>query len=243
MPKDDKDAFPRVGDVLLVRGAGKKSSTIVGAQKVLYQRARSSHVALCLGGGAFIHSTAASGVHIEFFPAILSESQSNWTVLRLKALDGAGREKLFSAANYFLEQGYNRGFMLPENATSSFCSEFAAKAYRQAGFEIISGKKPSQVFPADFDREADGSEEWLDVTDEYRSWLGRFEADTTLGIAEFKFLKSQIEHLKARARGGEIMLRDAEKDFPSAGMKKAVTEIRDELEKHRKMRFWDEKRE
>ena len=52
------------GDVLLVTGEGKLSSSLVATQKVIYPKASSSHVEFSLGDGVFIHSTGDKGVHL-----------------------------------------------------------------------------------------------------------------------------------------------------------------------------------
>jgi hypothetical protein len=164
-------------------------------------------------------------------------------MIRLKSISGAGRKKLFAGANYFLAQGYNKAFMLPGNATSSFCSEFAVKAFQRAGFEILEGHNPSQVSPSHFDREADRLEEWEDVTQEYRQWLDRFKVDPNMASLEYEILKSQIEKVRRRVQQGEVMFQATEKLFQSESMKAKLAAIREELEKRRNFRFWDEEGE
>lgn len=51
-----------IGDVLLVTGDSKISSSLVAAQKAIYKNSVSSHVELSLGDGTFVHATADRGV-------------------------------------------------------------------------------------------------------------------------------------------------------------------------------------
>lgn len=161
------------GDVLLVTGEGKLSSSLVAMQKVIYPKASSSHVEFSLGNGVFIHSTGDKGVHLTLLLDEDVACKNRWRVIRHKSITEAGlsSEKLQKAAMFFYAQDYNKVFMGSGNDTSSFCSELVAKAYDRAGIEIFGGKAPSKLTPAHFDKEADNLENWLDVTEEYKAIL------------------------------------------------------------------------
>jgi len=161
------------GDVLLVTGEGKLSSSLIAAQKVIYYNVSSSHVEFSLGDGVFIHSTNKKGVHLTLLVDEDEACKHKWRVIRHKSITEAclNTEKLQKAAMYFYAQDYNKVFMGAGNKSSSFCSELLAKAYARAEIEIIGGKLPSKVVPAHFDKEADNLNDWVDVTEEYQTIL------------------------------------------------------------------------
>lgn len=165
------------GDVLLVTGEGKLSSSLVAAQKLIYPNASSSHVELSLGDGVFIHSTGDKGVHLTLLLDEDIACNHRWKVIRHKSITEAClvTESLQKAAIFFYAQDYNKAFMGLGNDSSSFCSELVAKSYARAGIEIIEGKLPSKVAPAHFDKEADKLEDWVDVTKEYQAILARMK--------------------------------------------------------------------
>ncbi|SCZ86753.1 hypothetical protein [Nitrosomonas mobilis] len=161
------------GDVLLVTGEGKLSSSLIAAQKIIYLNVSSSHVEFSLGDGVFIHSTNDKGVHLTLLVDEDTACDHKWRVIRHKSITEAGSDtdKLQKAGMYFYAQNYNKVFMGSGNESSSFCSELVAKAYARAEIEIIGGKPPSKVTPAHFDKEADNLNDWVDVTEEYQKIL------------------------------------------------------------------------
>lgn len=165
------------GDVLLVTGEGKFSSTLVAMQKIIYQNASSSHVEFSLGDGIFIHSTGDKGVHLTLLLDEDIACKNRWRVIRHKSIAeiGLSTDNLQKAAIFFYAQDYNKVFMGSGNSSSSFCSELVAKAYERAGIEIIGGKSPSKVTPAHFDIEADNLNDWVDVTQEYIAILAEMK--------------------------------------------------------------------
>lgn len=88
------------GDVFLMCGDAKHSEYLAAAQKMLYKGARSSHVLLSVGDGAFVHSTTDAGVSFIFFESVLKDCKNGWQVIRMKGLGDDQREAMVKAAIY-----------------------------------------------------------------------------------------------------------------------------------------------
>lgn len=229
----------KTGDILLVTGLSGRSKFIVGVQKPLYWRAKSSHVAVVYAENTIIHSVGGTGVHIAEMIEELKSCRADWRVMRLKGLTRLQEEELQKCALYFLRQKYNRAFMMGGNEVSSFCSEFAVKVYKQAGIRIFNGKKPSKVAPADFDKEFDAGQDWMDVTAEYVSDLE--EWSQILPITRLALTFQQIQF--ARRHRFSQMRKEIFSYFEIQGspnMKKVVAEVKASLRENRILNFWDE---
>lgn len=231
------------GDVLLVTGNGKISSGLVAAQKVIYSNSISSHVALGLGDGTFVHATGDNGVHITFILDELKDCKTGWKAIRLKGISEEQQDELSKAGLYFLRQDYNKIFMGSGNEHSSFCSELIAKVYERAGISILGNKKPSKVTPAHFDQEADLLQDWEDVTEEYLERLKEIEADPF----PYRFACSTIGALMAKrhfaSKRREVLFKAMEILSDNKGnskMKEVVEEIKNDLREKRVLNFWDE---
>jgi len=228
------------GDVLLVTGEGKLSSSLVAAQKVIYPSVRSSHVGFNLGDGIFIHSTNDKGVHLTLLVDEDVACNHLWRVIRHKSITEAclDTEKLQKAAMYYYAQDYNKVFMGSGNDYSSFCSELVAKAYTRAGMEIISGKPPSKVTPAHFDKEADSLEDWVDVTDEYQTIL----ADMKQNDFMYRMAAHTLSAAMARRKAHEPIRQKIIEHLESGpiGKKEMAKEMREMLA-GRELKYWHEK--
>ncbi|WP_432695589.1 hypothetical protein ACQUQP_13680 [Marinobacterium sp. YM272] len=228
------------GDILLLTGEGKLSSSLVAMQKVIYSKARSSHVEFCLGDGIFIHSTGDKGVHLTLLLDEDVACEGRWRVIRHKTITEAGlnTEKLQKAAMFFYAQGYNKVFMGSGNEKSSFCSELVAKAYERAGIKIISGKAPSKVTPAHFDLEADNLEDWLDVTEEYKAIL----ADMKENEFPYRFAATTLSAAMNRRKIHEPLREKIIERFENGSLKnqELAREMREMLS-GRELNFWHEK--
>lgn len=229
----------RSGDILLVTGLTGRSKTIVYAQKPFYWKAKSSHVAVIYAENAIVHSVGGKGVHLAEMIAELESCQSDWRVMRLRGLTEAQEEELQKSALYFQRQKYNRAFMMGGNEVSSFCSEFAVKAYKRAGIRILNGRKPSKVMPADFDKEFDAQKDWLDVTPEYVKDLAAWEQMMPLLRANLIF---QQLIFARRHRHSQIRKQIFEhfETNGSPNMRRAVFEAKESLRAGRILNFWDE---
>ncbi|WP_201618403.1 YiiX/YebB-like N1pC/P60 family cysteine hydrolase [Psychrobacter urativorans] len=189
------------GDILLVTGESKLSSSLITAQKIIYSNVSSSHIEFSLGDGIFIHSTNDKGVHLTLLVDEDEACNHNWRVIRHKSITEScsDTEKLQEAAMYFYAQDYNKAFMGSGNNNSSFCSELVAKAYARAEIEIIGGKSPSKVTPAHFDKEADNLKDWVDVTNEYRKIL----ADMKENVFLYRMVADTMSAVMTRRKAHE----------------------------------------
>lgn len=229
----------RPGDILLVTGLSARSKGIVYAQKPLYWKAKSSHVAVIYAENAIVHSIGGKGVHLAEIIEELKSCQSDWRVMRLRGLTEAQVDELQKSALYFQRQKYNRAFMMGGNEVSSFCSEFAVKAYKHAGIRILNGRKPSKVTPADFDKEFDAQKDWLDVTPEYVEDMVAWEQmipllRAGLGLQQLVFARRH-RHSQIRKQIFEYFETNG-----SPNMKKVVGEVKESLRAERILNFWDE---
>lgn len=243
---DDQQGLPidyRAGDVLLVRGTTSKSQVLVNSQKLLYTKARSSHVLLGLGDGTFIHATGDGGVHLTFLLDELAQVQDDWRVVRLASLTPEQRNALQVAGLHFLRQGYNKKFFGPEQENSSFCSELVAKAFRKADVEIFDGKRAGMVTPASFDRAADSRGNWLDVSSMYRNQLSTFTAREKmyrfgLGVIEQSLARRHV--ISGMRNMAMNMLVELAAEEDRANKQALMDKHRQYLRKNRALSFWDE---
>jgi len=228
------------GDVLLVTGEGKLSSSLVAMQKVIYPKASSSHVEFCLGDGVFIHSTGDKGVHLTLLIDEDVACKNRWRVIRHKSITEAGlsTEKLQKAAMFFYAQDYNKVFMGPGNDTSSFCSELVAKAYDRAEIEIFGGKAPSKVTPAHFDKEADNLEDWLDVTEEYKAIL----ADMKKNEFPYRLAATTLSAVMTRRKAHEPFRQTIIERFENGSPEnQELAKKMREMLAGRELKYWHEK--
>lgn len=228
------------GDVLLVTGEGKLSSSLIAAQKVIYSNVSSSHVEFSLGDGVFIHSTNDKGVHLTLLVDEDIACDHKWRVIRHKSITelGLATRKLQKAAMYFYAQDYNKVFMGIGNESSSFCSELVAKAYARAEIEIIAGKAPSKVTPAHFDKEADSLNDWVDVTDEYQKTLVDMKENNFM----YRMIVSTLSAVMTRRKAHEPFRQKVVERFENGSTenKEVAKKIR-EILAGRELKFWHEK--
>jgi dTDP-4-dehydrorhamnose 3,5-epimerase len=62
--------------------------------------------------------------------------KDSWRAIRLKELSAENKESLMRSVVHFLGQDYNKAFFTASDG-ASFCSELAAKIYKQAGISIL----------------------------------------------------------------------------------------------------------
>lgn len=228
------------GDVLLVTGEGKLSSSLVAAQKFIYPKAISSHVEFSLGDGVFIHSTGDRGVHLTLLVDEDIACNNRWRVIRHKSIKEAclETENLQKAAMFFYAQAYNKAFMGSGNDSSSFCSELVAKAYARAKIEIIGGKPPSKVTPAHFDKEADNLEDWVDVTEEYQAIL----ADMKENEFPYRFAANTLSAVMTRRKAHEPFRQKIIEHFENGSPEnQELARKMREILAGRELKYWHEK--
>lgn len=228
-----------VGDILLVSGTAKHSSELVIVQKSIYPSVRSSHVAISLGGGAFIHSTTDKGVHLDYLPNILKDCNDDWRVIRLRNLTKEQERLLLGSTNYYLAQKYNYKYLIPGNDNSSFCSELASKSYLKAGIPILQGLEPTKTAPAHFDKEADNLGDWMDISDDYRALLAEINADPEMAFLGFSYLVYRLERMRQVNARTELMYEIASKILKTEESRDQIKKAKEELESQRLFSYWD----
>lgn len=70
-----------------------------------------THVALSLGDGIFIHADTSCGVDLIFFPDLINKSDGNWKVIRHPELNDDVEVKIKQAGVFHLNKSYNYGIM------------------------------------------------------------------------------------------------------------------------------------
>ncbi|SHF60720.1 Permuted papain-like amidase enzyme, YaeF/YiiX, C92 family [Marinomonas polaris DSM 16579] len=228
------------GDILLVSGEGKLSSSLVTVQKVIYPHASSSHVELSLGDGVFIHSTGNKGVHLTLLIDEDIACKSRWRVIRHRSITDMclATENLQKAAMFFYAQDYNKAFMGSGNESSSFCSELVAKAYARAEIEIIGGKAPSKVTPAHFDKEADNLEDWVDVTEEYQAIL----ADMKKNLFPYRLAANTLSAVMTRRKAHEPYRQQIIERLEGGSVEsQELARTMREMLSGRELKYWHEK--
>ncbi|WP_454878389.1 YiiX/YebB-like N1pC/P60 family cysteine hydrolase [Serratia inhibens] len=232
-----------IGDIFLVRGGSKSSTAIVNAQKILYPKAKSSHVEFYLGDGSIIHSTGDNGVHLVFLLDELKDIKDEWKVIRLLGVSEQDTENLTKAALYFLRQEYNIKYMMEGVDNKSFCSELIAKIYMKANIKIFNGKDPSKIAPAHFDKEADQLSLWEDVTSEYHQIIKKIKEKEY----EYRFMHNIIKGSLASRHILSHMRKDLSEaaaiissETGDEGVSKLFDKVKREFSESRTLDFWDE---
>ncbi|ENU5814310.1 YiiX/YebB-like N1pC/P60 family cysteine hydrolase [Vibrio fluvialis] len=232
-----------IGDIFLVRGGRKSSSALVGAQKLIYNGVKSSHVEMSIGDGSLVHSTNDGGVHFVFLLDELKDIKDDWKVIRLKGITEQEQEELAKAALYYLRQGYNKKFMGNGEEDASFCSELIAKIYKKAGVPLLDEKLPSKIAPAHFDRLAGESEQWEDVTDEYLALIEKIKENEFPFRFAFNTIKSSMVKRSHLSSMRQTVFQAIQKNAEDSGDQRQIDfieKVKQKLVAGRILDFWDE---
>ena len=160
------------GDIFLVNNGSR--GNILGQKLLrLKKSVNTTHIALSLGEGVFIHADKYCGVALVFFPQLINKSEGNWKVIRHVEVQGQFEELVKQSAIFHLEKTYNRGIILRENENSLFCSQFADVVFREIGINIFNRKQGEAIIninnalPVDFESLLLERERWSDVSEIY----------------------------------------------------------------------------
>lgn len=229
-----------VGDVMIVKGKTKSSKLLSLAQKVFYFKNSSSHVLISFADGFYIHSTGDKGVHLISFKELLPEIEPDYKVIRLKCLDEDKINNLRMSITYYLNQNYNKAFFL-DGGNTSFCSQLVAKTFNKANITILDNKHHSLVIPADFEREANNQNDWIDITNQT---IEKYKEFLSMGrdydIAYFSL--KRIMMLRKQAIKSRNILYEAitKSDLFSEQIKKSYDEMQKELAPKLQALNWDD---
>ncbi|WP_072025440.1 YiiX/YebB-like N1pC/P60 family cysteine hydrolase [Dickeya undicola] len=163
------------GDILLINNRTKNRWYNILGQKILRKTpsVNTTHVALSLGDGIFIHADTSCGVDLAFFPELLDKSEGNWKVIRHIEINDETEEEIKKSGIFHFKKAYNYGIILKESETSLFCSQFVDLAYKTIGVDIFRRKKDNSllrldnILPVDFERLLTNDKNWSDVTNIY----------------------------------------------------------------------------
>jgi hypothetical protein len=165
------DNWFQSGDVLLMCGDSLPSELLVKSQKAFYSKARSSHVAVFFVDHILVDAMPKIGVSPRTLLDVLREAKDSWRVIRKKDLGSQiKQESLMKACVFYIAQEYEI-FKYRESKkknSKSYCSELARKIFQHARIENTGIAPSGLVTPAHFDRLADESDEWEDVTEGLR---------------------------------------------------------------------------
>lgn len=159
------------GDIILVTGTSRSSKALVNIQKRVYKKAQASHVVIVQSDFICIDAMPKVGVSLRLISDVLSDVESNWRVIRLKSLSNSSYEEIRKACAYYIDQPYK---ILPKKKPAknySYCSELARKVYVDTNIKNHQIPINNLIKPCDFDKIADNSENWEDITDSIREYI------------------------------------------------------------------------
>jgi len=164
------------GDIILINN--RTRGNLLG-QKILRLKksVNTTHIALSLGEGGFIHADKTCGVDLVFLHELITEAEGNWKVIRHSEVNDKVEKFIKNLAIFHYKKTYNKGIILRENEKSLFCSQFADVVFRNAGINIFNrGKSEGLInfknaLPVDFESLLLEVGKWSDVSDVYREIL------------------------------------------------------------------------
>jgi hypothetical protein len=144
-----------LGDIILVRGAGKNSKLIAK-----YTNGHFSHAMIVLEHGRVLEAITGSGVQLTSTLKLSFKDKKNLVVLRCKFPDHETKTRVskYIATNYAHYQGRAYSLVGAMNSITSkkedhtkgdyFCSHLVAAIYSDSGFPLLEGS-PHKVTPND----------------------------------------------------------------------------------------------
>ncbi len=235
----EDDFFIEAGDIFLVTGKNLMSKPIAKGQKAFYPKAISSHILIAISDGIYIHATSDKGVNISTFIEELPNIEDTWRAIRLKNLSSEDKDNLLKSVLHYLGQDYNTVYFTSSDS-ASFCSELAAKIYKQAKISIMNNKEPHKVIPADFDREADQQIDWEDITDKTKKCFEKLENDSRTRTAYLSYKMIIMQVLSRRKR--HIMLDNIflNSNIISEEAKEEYKKVKQEIANKVEISYWDD---
>lgn len=159
------------GDVILMTGVHTSSKLLVKAQSKFYSDVRSSHIAIVLSDAICVDAIPSVGVSHRLISEVLAEVESDWRVIRFKDITEENFDNIHQKCAYYLSQPYKIFPSRKPAKSFSYCSELARKIYKDAGIRGTGIPDTRIIKPCDFDRLADSNSNWIDVTEEVRSYI------------------------------------------------------------------------
>ena len=223
------------GDILLVNN--RTRGNIFGQKILRLQKSvNTTHIALSLGEGGFIHADKSCGVDLIFFPELIDKAEGNWRVIRHCDVRNDIEEQVKKLAVFHMYKTYNKGIILRENEKSLFCSQFVDVVFRNIGINIFNREKDEKLItfrnalPVDFESLLLEKEKWSDVSDVYREKL---ENDSIIKSLEAFFLQKRVLVNIARKQCNDLsvysnivhFMKDSHDQFPSEYQNESLDEM------------------
>jgi len=223
------------GDILLVNN--RTWGNIFGQKILRLQKSvNTTHIALSLGEGGFIHADKSCGVDLIFFSELINKSEGNWRVIRHSEVQNEIEDQVKKIAIFHMHKAYNKGIILRENEKSLFCSQFVDVVYRKIGINIFNRENDEKLItfknalPVDFESLLLEKEKWSDVSDAYR---GNLEDDSIKKTLEAFFLQKRFLINIARTQRNNLssfsealhLMKDSHGQLPSEFQDKNLDEM------------------
>ena len=233
----------KTGDVILVTGKSPKSKALVASQKPFYLNATSSHIAIVHADFICIDAMPSTGVSNRIISEVLDDVEDQWRIIRFKKISDTQTELLQKQCAHYIAQPYKIILKRKRGKDYSYCSELARKVFEDCGIVDTNIPLDNLVKPCDFDRIADGSEYWDDITEEVRPYIdfvieytALFKVLSKLFIDGLKLNRTRYEERRQFLR----RIDTAEKKGKVSSEK--ATEVRSkikEIEDSMNFTFWD----
>ena len=177
------------GDIILFPKTSKNPNLFFQSLLRL-SKARHSHVAVTVNKVQLIHAMPKAGVELQTLHRYLSQTE-DFVVFRNKSLLSDSDIGLLSDKLIFYHrQRYSLLNMWSPSWRHSYCSELAAKAYKEIGIHLCRNVSHSnRVLPTDIYGHVSTDPDWIDITHQYK---------------EFFLDSAQAETLELKAKAYEI---------------------------------------
>lgn len=184
------------GDLILIYN--RKSVSKAMQQAIRWKRTRVSHIAIVSSMDTVIHATPRNGVHYKSLKSVISEATTNgFRVIRHCDLDNDNDMELtlylVKRLRFYHEQSYNFLFFWRRRETASYCSELAAKAYKDIKHSL-SARQPRNTLPVDIERNL-SDKNWLDVTGLYLEDRFFLNGELEAAAENSQKINSYIHHM------------------------------------------------
>jgi len=237
------EAELKTGDIILVTGKSVSSKALVASQKPFYLRAKSSHVAVVHADFICVDAMPAYGVSNRLISEVLADVEDDWRVIRFEGINDTNAERLQQRCAYYIAQPYKITLKRKRGKDYSYCSELARKIYEDC--EISETEIPPHIVvkPCDFDRIADDTKGWTDITEKVRPYIVfGIEFAPLLKVVSKLFIDG-LKLNRARYEQRRMLLKNIESAVRKGKLnpKKAtqMTEKIREIEDSIHFTFWD----
>ncbi|CAM5319920.1 YiiX/YebB-like N1pC/P60 family cysteine hydrolase [Eoetvoesiella caeni] len=233
----------KTGDLILVTGKSSSSKALVASQRPFYLNAKSSHVAVVHADFICVDAMPGPGVSNRLVSEVLADVEDHWRVIRFKGLKDTHAEPLRQRCAHYIMQPYKITLKRKRGKDYSYCSELARKVFEDC--EIADTEIPQHIVvkPCDFDRIADGNEDWIDITEKVKPYIEFSVEFAPLLKVVAKLFIDGLKLNRARYEERRTLLKTIERAQQKGKMKpeKAaeLTAMIRKIEESMHFTFWD----